>query len=290
MKSIAIIASFRNESETLEKFISNIEKESKKFKNTIKYKIIFVNDFSTDQSEKIIKKKMKTNKKILLINTKKNYGGSHCIHHAFNFIPKNYYVTVIDCDLQDPINLIFKTLYRAKKNKLYHFQRIERDEGYFQLIYTKLAYIILSIISFNKIVFNSNYFKIIPPFVAKKIKISREIYPYWNYFISQYANQYEIVKYKRKKRRFGKSKFNIFNTNPWATFYSALGNFFLNSIIFFTACIGLTYLIFYKIPILNFILILIQLVNLISFIIFCLIKAKKNKILVKSNVINKFKI
>ena len=31
MKSIAIIASFRNETETLEKFISDIEKESKKY-------------------------------------------------------------------------------------------------------------------------------------------------------------------------------------------------------------------------------------------------------------------
>ena len=277
MKSIAIIASFRNEAETLEKFISDIEKESKKYKNIIKYKIIFVNDFSTDQSEKIIKKKMKTNKKILLINTKKNYGGSHCIHHAFNFVPKNYFVTVIDCDLQDPINLIFKTLCRAKKSKLYHLQRTERDEEYFQLIYTKLAYIILSIISFNKIVFNSNYFKIIPPCVANKIKVSNEIYPYWNYFISKFASQFEIIEYKRKKRRFGKSKFNIFNTNPWATFYSALGNFFFNSTIFFTACLALSYFIFYKIPILNFVLILIQLVNLLSFVIFYLVKTKKKK-------------
>lgn len=277
MKSIAIIASFRNEAEFLEKFISSIEKISKNFKK-LDYKIIFVNDFSYDNSEKIIKNKMKTNKKILLINTKKNYGGSHSIHYGFNLIPKNFYATVIDCDLQDPINLIFKTLDIAKKDVLYHFQRLKRKESFFQISYSTIAYIILLLVSLNKVVFNSNYFKIIPPYIVEKIKSSNEIYPYWNYFISKYAIKNEIIKYERRNRTLGQPKFGIFNTNPWATFYSALGYFFVNSLIFFIFLIILTYIIFVKLPILNFFLILLQVLNLLIFIIFCINKKYKKKI------------
>jgi len=284
MKSIAIIASFRNEAESLDKFISSIEKISKNFKR-LDYKIIFVNDFSNDDSEKVIKNKMKTNKKILLINTKKNYGGSNSIHYGFNLIPKNFYATVIDCDLQDPIHLIFKTLDIAKKNVLYHFQRIKRNEGLFQITYTTIAYIILSLVSLNKIVFNSNYFKIIPPYIVEKIKSSNEIYPYWNYFIFKYAIKNKIIKYKRRNRILGQPKFGIFNTNPWATFYSALGCFFANSFIFFILLIILTHLIFFKLPLLNFFLILLQVSNLVIFVIFHINKKYKKKIKLNVEVI-----
>lgn len=232
MKSIAIIASFRNEAECLEKFIDTLDRVSKKF-NEINYKIIFINDLSNDKSEEIIKKKMIVNKKILLINTKKNYGGSHSIHYGFNFVPKNYFATVVDCDMQDPLELIFDTLINAEKDVLYHFKRKERNEGFFQNIYTKIAYMLLSIISLNKIVHNSNYFKIIPPYIVEKIQSSKEIYPYWNYFINKFSNKNKIIEYKRTERKLGKAKFGLLTTNPWATFYSALGCFFFIPCFFF---------------------------------------------------------
>ena len=286
MKSIAIIASFRNESECLEEFINRVNQISKKFKK-INYKIIFINDFSNDNSEEIIKKNMTANTNILLINTKKNYGGSHSIHYGFNFVPKNYFATVIDCDMQDPLELIFETLDYADPKVLYHFKRIERNEGIFQNIYTKIAYVLLSIISLKKIVHNSNYFKIIPPYIVEKIQSSSEIYPYWNYFITNFARKNHVIEYKRFERKLGTSKFGLFTTNPWATFYSALANFFLNSLLFFSLLIFVTHFIFYESKILFYILVTPQVVNFIIFICFYIIKSIKNKINVEAEIIDK---
>lgn len=284
-KKIAIIASFKNEVECLEKFIDTINNEASKY-NDIYCKIIFVNDFSDDGSEKIIKQKMQLNKNIILANTKKNYGGSHSIHFGFSLVPEGHYATVIDCDLQDPANLIFETLQQADKVTLYHFKRKERDEGLFQNVYTKIAYYLLSVISFNKLVKNSNYFKIIPPYVVSQIKKSNEIYPYWNYFITKFATKNKIIEYIRVKRFLGTPKFGLLTTNPWATFYGALSYFFMNSVFFFLFCIGLTYFIFKDILIFLAPLMVIQVLNLLSFISFSLIKKLKKRVKVEAEIIN----
>lgn len=284
-KKIAIVASFKNEAECLEKFIDTINGEASKY-NNIYCKIIFVNDFSDDGSEEIIKQKMYSNRNIILANTKKNYGGSHSIHFGFSLVPEGYYATVIDCDLQDPANLIFETLQQADNETLYHFQRKERDEGLFQNFYTKIAYYLLSVISFNKLVKNSNYFKIIPPYVVSEIKKSSEIYPYWNYFITKFATKNKIIKYIRVKRFLGTPKFGLLTTNPWATFYGALNYFFLNSIFFFLLCIGLTHFVFKDILIFLVPLMVVQVVNLLSFISFSLIKKLKKRVKIEAEIIN----
>ena len=243
-KIISIIASFRNEEENIEYFVKNIDKEFKKYKH-LDYKIYFVNDFSTDKSEEKIIKIKKKYKKIILASMSKNYGGSPSIHYGFKLIPSNCFATVIDCDLQDPVSLITKTLSFAKEDTLYHFARRERDEAYFQLFYTTLAYKFISFVSKGKIVSNSNYFKIIPPKIIKKIKKSKEIFPYWNYFISKFSNKQKIIYYKRKLRRYGKSKFNIFTLNPWITFYAALHYFKLKTYTVFISLIFLNYLVLF---------------------------------------------
>ena len=56
MSKISIIASFRNEQENLDLFISRIEDSFEKLEN-FEYEIIFVDDNSNDKSLDILKKK-----------------------------------------------------------------------------------------------------------------------------------------------------------------------------------------------------------------------------------------
>ena len=54
-KKISIIATFRNEEKNINKFINRINKSFRK-SNNIDYKLIFIDDFSNDSSNSIIKK------------------------------------------------------------------------------------------------------------------------------------------------------------------------------------------------------------------------------------------
>ena len=90
-KKIDIIASFRNEEKNILEFTKRIKNSFKKFKN-IDYKLIFIDDFSNDLSNYLIKKLIKKNKKIKLISFKKNYGGAPSIQTGFDFVSKKSYV------------------------------------------------------------------------------------------------------------------------------------------------------------------------------------------------------
>lgn len=290
-KIINIIASFRNESESINHFCKKIDNAFKKNKN-VDYKIYFINDFSTDNSEKKIIKLKKKNSKIFLFSTNKNYGGSPSIHYGFDVIPSNEFATVIDCDLQDPPELLVKELELTNKETLVNFVRLERDEGTFQLLYTMIAYKFISLISNKKIIENSNYFKIIPPYIVKKIKNSKELNPYWNYFISQFAKKNKIVLYKRKKRLYGTSKFNFFSINPWATFYSALYYFKLKSYCAFLLLFFLSFIVFISYKDNSFVktslifFMLIQLINLFLFTISNLRKLLLSRQKIKAKTFN----
>ena len=233
-KKISIIASFRNEEKCINKFIARIKKSFKKF-NHINYEIIFIDDFSNDSSNKLIKKARIKNKKIKLITHKKNYGHGASIQTGFDFVNSKNYATVIDCDLQDSPELIADNFSKIKKNETLHFVRKKREDNFFQRLYTKIAYLILYYISQGKIIRDAGYFKIIPPSVVKKIKKNTEIDPYWNYLFTKYSFLNTRVYYIRKKRIHGSSKFNIFTLNVWLTFFSGIHFFrkrFINVILF----------------------------------------------------------
>ena len=142
-----------------------------------------------------------------LISFKKNYGGSPSIQTGFDFVGKKSYATVIDCDLQDPPELIAKNLSKIKNNETIHFVRKRRDDPFLQIIYTKIAYFFLYFISNGKIIMNCNHFKILPPKVVHKIKKSKEIFPYWNYLFTMYSKKNKLIFYNRQRRIHGKSKF-----------------------------------------------------------------------------------
>ena len=289
MSYISIIASYRNEEESLKKFISTISKsfKNKQIKN---YEIIFVDDCSTDNSLNILLKEAKKNKKIKIIKMKRRYGHSNSIQAAFENISKNNFSVIIDCDLQDSPELISKNFNPNEKDRTIHFVRTERKDGFFQKIYSNIAYKILYLISFGKIISNAGYFKINPPSVTKKIKKDKEYYPYWNYLITKYSKKNKKIFYSRLKRSKRTSKFSFMSLNPWLTFFGGAYYFKINYIIFLSLIILLidalkkdNYFSKFEFA-LNSGLILI-IINLITFLLYLVFKNKK-KIKCKYTKIN----
>ena len=290
MNKISILTSFRNEQDNIKKFIENVKNcfLEKKIEN---YEIIFIDDDSSDQSFKILSNFAETNKKIKIIKMKRRYGHSHSIQAGLEKVDENNFCVLIDCDLQDPPSLIAEYLNFQDKNTTIHFVRKNRDDGFFQKVYSFIAYKILNIISFGKIINNAGYFKIMPPCVTKKLKSDKEYLPYWNYLITKYSQKNKKIFYTRGKRFSGDSKFGILTLNPWMTYFGGLYYFKYNFIIF--SSILLVALFFFKNlfnnTFLNITLNSISLLilsNLFFFMYYLIYKYKKNKIKCDYQLIN----
>jgi len=108
---VSVIMSVYNDSEFLEKSIKSILNQ--KFKN---FEFIILNDGSTDNSEKIIKKYLKKSKKILYIYSKHNKGLAFMLNLGIKHVRANYIIRH-DADDYSLINRIKNQYTFMEKNK-----------------------------------------------------------------------------------------------------------------------------------------------------------------------------
>ena len=95
---LSIVIPVRNEEIVIKKIIDQLEYELK----NLPYEIIFINDFSTDDSSRLIKEVIKTKEQISLYdNKKKGLGGA--ITEGINKA-KGEAVCIMMCDLSDNID------------------------------------------------------------------------------------------------------------------------------------------------------------------------------------------
>jgi glycosyltransferase involved in cell wall biosynthesis len=104
-KNLSVIISFKNEEENIGELIERIQKTLDE--NNISYEIIFVDDKSSDNSKKIIIEKIKQDQNIKYILLSRTFGiGPGIIAGLEN--TQTEASVYIDCDLQDPPELIPK--------------------------------------------------------------------------------------------------------------------------------------------------------------------------------------
>ena len=107
---LSIVIPVRNEEIVIKKIIDQLEYELK----NLPYEIIFINDFSTDDSPRLIKEIIKTKEQINLYdNKKKGLGGA--ITEGINKA-KGDAVCIMMCDLSDNIDDL-KKYYNIIKNE-----------------------------------------------------------------------------------------------------------------------------------------------------------------------------
>jgi len=141
--NLAIIVPFYNESKNLVYFINeweNLLSSKKQIRDSLFF--FFVNDGSTDDSVKNIKKKIK--KLNYYIVNKRNSGHGDSCRFGYSFVANNYkkfnYVMQIDSDNQcDPKYLIqFYNLIKINKEDFVFGYRKFREDGYSRLLISRL--------------------------------------------------------------------------------------------------------------------------------------------------------
>lgn len=212
-KLSAVVACYKDE-----KAIPEMYERLKKVFLKIKcdYEIIFVNDGSPDNSEKVINS--------ICLQDEKCFG----ITHTRNFNSQNAFtsgmmnstgdaVILLDGDLQDPPEIIEEFFKKWKEGyEVVYGVRKSREENRIMNFFYKLFYRILNKVSFINIPLDAGDFSMMDRRVVNSINQMTETDRYIRGLRAWVGYKQIGVNYFRPKRKYGKSTNNFFKNIGWA--------------------------------------------------------------------------
>ena len=226
MKLVSIVFSFRNEEKNLKELVSRVDATFKKVEN-YKYELIFVNDDSNDDSEKILEE-LQESHKIKIINMSRTFGVGPCVLAGFKHSSGDC-IVYLDSDLQDPPELIPKLLDEFEQgHDVVHTVREKRlGESGVKLFFTKLAYKTINKLSEIDLPIEAGDFKLISKRVLEKILSQKEFRPYVRGLSVWVGFKQSFVYYTREARAHGESKFSLFSQGPISEFINGVTSYSL---------------------------------------------------------------
>ena len=213
--SLSIVIPVYNEDKQLHNTVKKINKISKRIKD---YEIVFIDDFSTDNTKQIIKKSIRANNKIKYYkNIKKGLGSA--LGLGINKSTKKF-VCIFMCDNSDDLGDLMEYYKIINKNNLdavlgSRFLKNSRITNYpiLKMVLNRIFNYIV------KIIFLSNYNDFTNAFKIYKKKTLKELMPivsdHFNVFLELPLKiiirkyKYKIIPISWKGRKIGVSKFKI---------------------------------------------------------------------------------
>lgn len=205
---ISLIVPVFNEESTIAFFFNEVKNNQFLSKKDIE--IIFINDGSTDNTEIEIRKIIKEDPNITLINLSRNFGKESALFAGLE-ASKGKFVVPIDVDLQDPIYMI--EVMFDKINNGYDVvlaKRIDRSsDSYIKRNTANLFYKVHNLISDIKIEPNVGDFRMMSRPVVDSIISLSETQLFMKGVLSWIGYNTTIVTYRREKRSAGNTKFRV---------------------------------------------------------------------------------
>ena len=226
MKLLSIVFSFRNEEGNIEPLVKRIASTMEKIENW-KYELIFVNDDSTDKSEKILLDLQK-NHPIKLINMSRNFGIDPCVLAGFRNSSGDA-IIYLHTDQQDPPEIIPDLIKKHEEgNEIVHTVRTKRKgEGKFRMFLTKIAYKIIDTVSDINLPVQAGDYKLISKKALNEILKQKEFRPYVRGLSVWVGFKQDFVYYEREARGEGESKMPILSAGPITDFINGVTSYSL---------------------------------------------------------------
>ncbi len=207
IKKISIVVPVFNEENNINLFLDRTLETLKKIK--LQYEIIFVMDPCDDDTEKVILDKINIDKNIKLIVLSRRFGQPAAtmagIHNSSGDI-----CVIIDCDLQDPPELIHDMYNKILEgNDVVYARRIKRKgETFIKKFVSKIGYKIIEKISDVKIPRDTGDYRIISKKIIDQLKQLNETNAFLRGLVAYVGYKQTFVEYERDERKLGDSKYN----------------------------------------------------------------------------------
>jgi len=216
MEKISIIVPCYNEEKAINYFYEEVKKVIKQMK--IDLELIFVNDGSKDNTLKIIKDLTK-DKKVKYISFSRNFGKEAAMWAGLNNATGDY-ITIMDCDLQDPPELLPEMLSLIK-NENYDIvgtRRVTRKgEPPIRSFFARAFYKLINKMSKVEMVDGARDFRLMTRQVVNSILELKEYNRYSKGLFSFVGFNTKWLEYENRQRVAGETKWSF-----WKLFIYAI--------------------------------------------------------------------
>ncbi|MGX2982853.1 glycosyltransferase family 2 protein [Helicobacter sp. 23-1045] len=217
MKTISIIIPCFNEAQNVARFYKTIMGE--KWREMVSdYEMIFIDDGSTDGTIDEVKTLQKSDKNIRLIKFSRNFGKEGAILAGLKGA-KNELITLMDCDLQDPPNLLSKMIeiYNANvtsngvgRVKMIVAKRANRSgDGKIRAFFSEIFYKVNNALSSVKIVSGVRDFRLMEREVVQSILAMNEYHRFSKAIFEFVGFEKQYLEYEYVAREGGESKWSF---------------------------------------------------------------------------------
>lgn len=209
-KTLSIIVPIFNEEEN----IRYAYKELVKMTGSIpKYdhEIIFVDNYSTDNSRTILKDLAKKDNKVTVIFMSRNFTSEYSSYGAMKQAVGDM-VTVVDCDLQDPVDVIPQFIKEWEKGaKVVLGIREKINDTPIMTLVRRLFYILFKNLSHIEMPLNAGSFCLLDRQVMNVINNLPERVRFFRGLRAWAGFRVVEVRYTRRERKFGSTKNTLFD-------------------------------------------------------------------------------
>ena len=228
MKKISICVPVLNEEENIIYAYDKIVEIFKEKINSYDYEIIFTDNHSSDNTEKILLDLCKKDKKVKYIRFRNNFDYDKSILEAYKHSTGDAAI-VIDCDLQDSPDLFSKFIKKWEEgHDLVYGVVKSRKENFFLNFMRKFFYIIMNLNADIKYPLNAHDFRLVDRGVINNFKDNSNLFPYVRGLTFALSTSPFGIEYDRENRKKGKSKLGFYNSFTYAV------NALLEETFFFT--------------------------------------------------------
>lgn len=209
METLSVVVPCYNEEESILYFYDEIKKVIKDMK--IRLELIFVNDGSKDKTLEIIKKLSK-DKLVKYISFSRNFGKEAAMWAGLNMANGDY-VTIMDCDLQDPPSLLpeMLSLIKDENYDIVGTRRVTRKgEPPIRSFFARCFYKIINKMSKVEMVDGARDFRLMTRQVVDSILELKEYNRYSKGLFSFVGYKTKWLEYENIERIAGETKWSFF--------------------------------------------------------------------------------
>jgi len=208
-KSVSIVVPVYNEEAAIRPFVEAVEAALASLPQWVSYKIVFVNDGSTDATEIVIQALAAQNDAVEFINLSRNFGKEAALAAAVGIVPGDAIIP-IDVDLQDPPELIPQMIERwIAGAKIVNARRINRrEDGWVKRRSASAFYRVFNIIAERPIPENVGDFRLMDRAIVDVVRQLGERARFNKALFNWVGYEADEVTFERPSRETGRSRWS----------------------------------------------------------------------------------
>ncbi|AGH82371.1 family 2 glycosyl transferase [Psychromonas sp. CNPT3] len=209
MKRVSIVIPCFNESEVIDTTVAELISVTQGIKN-YEFELIFVNDGSSDDTEKKLLAHSKRYNNVRTISFSRNFGHQQAVSAGLD-VSTGDAVVLIDADLQDPPKVIAEMIIKWEEgfDVVYGTRASREGESWFKLLTAKSFYRILNYLSEVKIPLDTGDFRLMDRQVVDHLIAMPEKSRFIRGMVSWIGFNQTAISYKRSARFAGESKYPL---------------------------------------------------------------------------------